>query len=118
MDKARNSNTVDKKPLKDFNPKYQSFFAKPLVLKSDLKTNVDRPHFNPSFLSPDFHNLSQGPHYEKSRWADHNQSRKDRIPGDHSTAFPQHPVHDDTFNETRRMKSAGRIPAITAAQYE
>ena len=88
------------------------------MLKSDLKTNVDRPHFNPSFLSPDFHNLSQGPHFEKSRWATHNISRDDKNSGDPFTAFPQHPVHDDTFNETRRMKSAGRIPAITSAQYE
>jgi len=88
------------------------------VLKSDLKTCVERPHFNPSFLSPDFHNLSQGPHFEKSRWADHNQSRKDKfaVTGEHFTAFPQHPVHDDTFNETRRMKSAGRIPAVN--EYE
>jgi hypothetical protein len=39
-------------------PQYQSFFAKPLVLKSDLTTNAVRPHFNPSFLQPDMHNLS------------------------------------------------------------
>jgi len=99
---------------KEAKPQYQSFFAKPLVLKSDLSTNAVRPHFNPSFLSPDFHNLSQGPFHNNCTWATHNTRRGEQIHGDPFNQFPKHHVHDDTANEKRRMVSAGRVPTVTA----
>ena len=104
--------SAEKAKTKEFRPQYQSFFAKPLVLKSDLETKAVRPHFNPSYLSPDFHNLSEGPHFTESRWMTHNQRRPDQIHGDPFNQFPKHPVHDDTENEKNRMRSAGRIPTL------
>lgn len=89
-------------------------FAPDIKFKSDFKTNAVRPHFNPSFLSPDFHNLSLKPDFKETRWAKHN-TMKDRKehPSDPFSQFPQYKVPNNTDAEFRRLKSAGRIPTMS-----
>ena len=79
-------------------------------MKSELRANALRPHNNPSFLSPDFHNLSQGPHFKETRMVRHNTRRQDAL----TNTTPKLPAVADS--EKGRLKAAGLIPTIPLDQ--
>ena len=69
-----------------------------------------RPHNNPSFLTPDFNNLSEGPHFNKTWVSTHNRAKEVVDASNTFNFFPKFTFPDNKAAERQRLKSAGLIP--------